>query len=218
MAQYVVRRGDTLWDIAQRVLGSGSRWRELGYTGDPRQLRAGITLNYGGGGGGQQQAQGQPAQAQGTEDPYQKLIREWYSVKPATPSAFEFTPEAEQAARKTVGQEYRPFYQEKIDISKQQFADVLQQARQGYSRRGLWGAAPSGTPVTAQAGAAQTAPTGPVSGIRQQGEQRIGEEAQRAETGFERAYREAVEGGVLQRGAEARDVYQKTMRDPYETA
>lgn len=42
---YTVKRGDTLWDIAQKKLGSGNRWKELmGYSGDPRKLPIGTTL------------------------------------------------------------------------------------------------------------------------------------------------------------------------------
>lgn len=47
MASYTVRSGDTLWGIAQRHLGSGARWKELGYGGDPRTLRVGTVLNWG---------------------------------------------------------------------------------------------------------------------------------------------------------------------------
>lgn len=43
--KYVVKRGDTLWGIAKRFLGSGARWRELGFTGDPRKLPVGYVLN-----------------------------------------------------------------------------------------------------------------------------------------------------------------------------
>lgn len=43
--KYTVKKGDTLWDIAQRTLGSGVRWKELqGYTGDPRGLLVGTKL------------------------------------------------------------------------------------------------------------------------------------------------------------------------------
>lgn len=44
-ARYVtVQPGQTLWGIAQQQLGSGSRWRELGYQGDPRRLQVGTRI------------------------------------------------------------------------------------------------------------------------------------------------------------------------------
>lgn len=58
MPEYVVKPGDTLGKIAQRVLGSASRWRELGYKGDPNRLPVGTKLTW----GDQQPAQ-QPAPA-----------------------------------------------------------------------------------------------------------------------------------------------------------
>lgn len=42
--QYTVQQGDNLWSIAQRLLGDGNRWRELGYQGDPMKLPIGTTL------------------------------------------------------------------------------------------------------------------------------------------------------------------------------
>ncbi len=44
-SSYTVREGDTLWDIAQKYLGSGSRWNQLGYSGNPRNLQIGTMLN-----------------------------------------------------------------------------------------------------------------------------------------------------------------------------
>lgn len=41
---YIVKSGETLWGIAQKQLGSGSRWKELGYTGDPSKLQVGQKL------------------------------------------------------------------------------------------------------------------------------------------------------------------------------
>lgn len=46
MANYTVRQGDTLWQIAQRLLGDGSRWREIAPPGlsDPTRLQPGTVL------------------------------------------------------------------------------------------------------------------------------------------------------------------------------
>lgn len=44
---YTVRRGDTLWRISTRLLGTGRRWREiaaLNGVGNPRRLRVGTVL------------------------------------------------------------------------------------------------------------------------------------------------------------------------------
>ena len=42
---YTVKSGDTLWDIAERTLGSGFRWKELGgFKGDPRKLPIGTKI------------------------------------------------------------------------------------------------------------------------------------------------------------------------------
>ena len=43
--QYTVQSGDNLWNIAQRTLGAGNRWRELGYQGNPNQMPIGTKLN-----------------------------------------------------------------------------------------------------------------------------------------------------------------------------
>lgn len=43
-APYTVRSGDTLWSIAERTLGSGEKWKQLGYKGDPRQLQPGTSI------------------------------------------------------------------------------------------------------------------------------------------------------------------------------
>src|SRR3990167_5772903 len=43
--EYTVKKGDTLWDIAQKSLGSGQRWKELiGYSSDPRKMPIGTKI------------------------------------------------------------------------------------------------------------------------------------------------------------------------------
>lgn len=42
---YIVKKGDTLWGIAQKMLGSGTKWQQLqGYAGDPRKLPVGTKI------------------------------------------------------------------------------------------------------------------------------------------------------------------------------
>ena len=42
---YTVKSGETLWGIAEKTLGSGTRWKELGgYKGDPRKLPIGTKI------------------------------------------------------------------------------------------------------------------------------------------------------------------------------
>jgi nucleoid-associated protein YgaU len=46
--RYVVRAGDTLYGIAQRFLGQGTRWREIAKANpglEPRALKAGQTIS-----------------------------------------------------------------------------------------------------------------------------------------------------------------------------
>lgn len=157
---------------------------------------------------------------------YRKLIRDWYSTKPATPASFEWTDEAEASAKRSVGEEYRPYYQEQQTFSDEDYKKSLQTAREGFSRRGLWGAqnATATKEVDPTTGLERTVYTpntamaGPQSGLRQVGEQDVQEQQTRASTAYGRAYTEAVAGGVQSRQEEAQDVYQKTIRDPYEQA
>lgn len=49
VTSYLVKKGDTLWDLADKKLGDGSRWREIaklnGVT-DPRKLQIGAKLKF----------------------------------------------------------------------------------------------------------------------------------------------------------------------------
>lgn len=163
---------------------------------------------------------GQPAEA---VDPYAKMVTDWYNLKPATPGTFKYSPEQAATDKTSVQQEYRPFYQEQATHSGEDFTRSLQAAREGFSRRGLWGAE-GGTgqtvdPSTGLAYTTATAPVnagGPVSGLRMVGEANLGQANDRSNTAFGRAYTQAVAQGAQNRQAEAQDVYQKTIRDPYE--
>lgn len=156
-------------------------------------------------------------------DPSIKMIKDWYSQMPATPGIFNYSPEQAATDKTSVSQEYKPFYQEQATQSGQDFTQALTAAREGFSRRGLWGAA-GGTgqttdPATGLAYTAATAPTstgGPVSGLRQVGENNLTRANDITNTAFGRAYTTAVAQGAQGRQAEAQDVYQKTIRDPYD--
>lgn len=78
MAEYKVQSGDTLWGIAQKYLGSGSRWGELGYSGDPRKLQIGTVLNIPDGSNQQQQAP-QPSPQPTTSAPAPQTSAQNYS-------------------------------------------------------------------------------------------------------------------------------------------
>ena len=41
---YTVKAGETLSGISKELLGDASRWKELGYTGDPTKLQIGTVL------------------------------------------------------------------------------------------------------------------------------------------------------------------------------
>lgn len=46
---YLVKKGDTLWDLADKKLGDGSRWREIAKINkisDPRKLQIGAKLKF----------------------------------------------------------------------------------------------------------------------------------------------------------------------------
>lgn len=79
MAQYKVRSGDTLWAIAQKYLGNGARWGELGYSGDPRKLQVGTVLNIPDGSTQQQTTQQATPTTQSTSTP-QTSTKDYSSI------------------------------------------------------------------------------------------------------------------------------------------
>lgn len=175
---------------------------------------------YGGGGGGAAAGGGAPA------DPlqaYRDTVAQWYSMKPATPATFAYSGEQEAFDTRSVQEQYKPFYQEQATFSGRDFTKSLQNARAGFSQRGLWGASagvvtetdPTTGLVYTKSGAASDT-GGPVSGTRQVGEQRLNEANTQSNTAFGRAYTQAVAQGVQGRRSEAEDIYQKTVRQPYE--
>lgn len=138
---------------------------------------------------------------------YKKLYREWVNNRPTTPGTFRYTPGQEAADKRSVEQQYRPYFQDQIDLSNERFGETTRQASESYSDRGMWGQAyvPGEEPTR-----------GPVSGMRNRGLAQIETERGRAETAVERAYREAVASGVQGRKDEAYDIYQKTVLEPYQ--
>jgi len=113
MAEYIVRQGDTLWDIAARTLGSGSRWRELGYTGNPRTLPIGTPLTVP---DTAQQGQEQEAVQQApteTVDEYlassEEILESIVPIPVAPIDPFSFD---EELARAAVESEVSPYYEE----------------------------------------------------------------------------------------------------------
>jgi len=150
------------------------------------------------------------------------LITEWYAMKPATPGTFTYSAEQKASDTRNVEEQYRPFFQEQSTQSGEDYKRALSNARQGFSRRGLWGAA-AGTEKTTDAKTgientvAGTAPTGgPRSGLREVGEQYVNTSNTRANTAIGRAYTEGVAGGVQGRQADSYDTWSKTIRQPYE--
>jgi len=204
-----IQAGDSLWSVAQKFLGNGNRWKELsGYGGDPRKMPIGTVVGLPGQSGGSAVAGGGgpiPGAIASPNDPltnYRNMISEWYKQKPNNPGEFQWTPDAEASAKTAVGQEYRPFYQEQIDTTNENYGNTRKDTRQTMSRRGLWGA------VDPNEG-------GPVSGIRNKAEADINTANTRDVTAFERAYTTAVAQGVQGRRSEAEDVYSKTIKQPY---
>ena len=154
---------------------------------------------------------------------YIKFITDWYKQKPKTPPVYNYTEQQKQADLRSVQQQYRPYYQEQIDYSNKNYANTLNNARQSFSRRGIWGAAPTQTtgPTVHTTGTTQNtalnfSPYGGGSGIRQQAEQQLQSQQDKGITALERAYQEATAQAQLQRQNENYDVYQKTVLQPYQ--
>jgi len=161
---------------------------------------------------------------EGQTAPYRKAYRDWYSMEPKRPSSYQYTPEEEAADWRTARETDRPYFQEKATESGEEYKTALQNARQGFSRRGLWGAA--ATTPTAQidptTGLSYTTDTptgitgGPQSGLRQVGEQKLSEVSQRQNTAFGRAYEESTKSTSEMLQNQRRGVYQTTIWDPYQ--
>ena len=157
-----------------------------------------------------------------------KFINDFYKQKPQTPQLFSWSPQQQQAARQSVGAQYKPFYQEQADLSNMQYNSALNNTRNSFSRRNLWGAAvPQGVvqPAGVDAinvnsaimpGSVNYGGAGPVSSLRRQGEFQVAQSRYGAQANIARDYQTALQQGVLQRQKEAQDVYQKTVQDPYQ--
>lgn len=116
-----VERGDTLWGIAQQFLGNGSRWRELGFTGDPRKMPIGTVLNTSGTAPQPQPAPTPtPAPTQQPMEQARSVIKELYKpIEEAQKKEKEFMEknpwafdEAQEKA--AVGERYNPYYQAEL--------------------------------------------------------------------------------------------------------
>lgn len=102
-ASYTVQRGDTLWQIAQDLLGDGSRWKELYVNGqsasniDPRTLQIGatVTTTAAGGGGGDTTDPGSPAPEPEPDPITQPTPTPPRAPEPTTPPTPAPTPEPE---------------------------------------------------------------------------------------------------------------------------
>ena len=155
--------------------------------------------------------------------PTRKLIRDWYSVRPATPATYKYSSEQEAADTAAAREQDRPMYQRLSSESGSDFTNALASAREGFSRRGLWGSsAEVAQTVDPTTGITNTnlgtnAPVGgPQSGLRQAGEQRMGELQGRQNTAYGRAYETAVAADVLGRDAKSQNIYDTTIWNPYQ--
>lgn len=107
--EYVVQKGDTLWDIAARLLGSGSRWRELGYSGNPNTMPIGTVLSVPEGG---EQAPVAADPISAGDQMVDDSLKVWEDLLPSTPDPIEPFEFDKELARQAVTAETSPYYNE----------------------------------------------------------------------------------------------------------
>lgn len=157
---------------------------------------------------------------------YAKMIRDHYAQRPKDPGYFDYTKEQRNFDRRSVRQQYSPYFQEQVDRSYKGYLDNVRGTRQSLSRNGIWGEAQSTiaptqlyseTPTTARALRGSNY-GGPRSGIRNRAERELGLAQKYTQGNIQEQYKEGTASALQNREQEAYDVYKKTIRDPYERA